>query len=270
MTLALTAFAMVTGVCSASTYTWNGSEDADWTNLNNWNDGLAPTSLTAENYTPDTIIFDGAIAPTMNNATFSSAKGWNADTSTLVFNSGGTFNLDFSTSQASAPISNSGDRTLLTVGDGVGAVGDVTVNISGMALLTRHASATLDYTVNSDGILNFDGNLQTYQQANKMATFTINGGEVNVTGFVNTGVSGLESITFTEDAGSFTAAYGGEFTSFAAVEADVNGLFVLSGEASEFTLTDNGDTFTVSVPEPATMGMLGLGALVLFLRRRLK
>ncbi|MDF7806328.1 PKD domain-containing protein [Pontiellaceae bacterium B12219] len=231
---------------SGPDYTWNGSAaDGDWTNTANWDGGVAPTSLSASagGDDPNTITFNGANMPAMNLATFTT--GYSADSASMIFNSGGAFDLDFSTSQNSAPIL-SESRTLLTVGDGTGPTNDVVVNVSNMAMLLRHNSVTADYTVHADGVLNFDGNLETYQQDNKKATFTLNGGTVVAAGFVGTGVKALESIEFTALNGSFTAAYGGEFADFAAVMADANGLFV-NNSGGILEKVDNGDaTFTVS------------------------
>ncbi|MDF7823574.1 PKD domain-containing protein [Pontiellaceae bacterium B12227] len=233
----------ITMMSHGATYTWNGSAaDGDWTNASNWDTNGIPASLTATSTDEDTIIFDGANMPTANLATFTDLN-WGYDSATLIFNSGGTFELDMSTSRNAAPIM-SENRTFLTVGDGTGPTNDVIVNISNMAMLSRHSNVTADYTVNSDGVLNFDGNLETYQQDTKKASFTIHGGTVSAAGYVGTGTMALESIEFAALDAAFTAEIGGEFSDFAAVQADANGLFINnSGGVLEFTT--NGTHFTV-------------------------
>ncbi|MDF7808989.1 PEP-CTERM sorting domain-containing protein [Pontiellaceae bacterium B12219] len=257
-------------LAQAAVYTWNGSaNDGDWANAANWDGGLVPASLTAANAAEDTVIFSGANMPTLNLAGFTAA-GYSADTATMIFNSGGTFTLDFSTSQNSAPIM-SESRTLLTVGDGVGGgTEDVVVNINGMLDLLRHTSSTATYLVKSDGTLNFAGDIGLYDDDNKDGVLQLDGGTIVATGNIDARFNGIAEsyVEFLSEGGSLTAAYGGSYADFAAVQADEFGNFVdTNGGGLQFT--DNGGTFTVTaVPEPATLGLIvAFGGGILFVRR---
>ncbi|MDF7823575.1 PEP-CTERM sorting domain-containing protein [Pontiellaceae bacterium B12227] len=257
-------------VAQAAVYTWNGSaNDGDWTTPANWDGGLVPASLTAADASEDTIIFSGANMPTLNVATFAAA-GYGADTATMIFNSGGTFALDFSTSQNAAPIM-SESRTLLTVGDGVGGgTEDVVVYISGMLDLLRHTSSTATYLVKSDGTLNFAGDIGLYNDNNKDGVLQLDGGAIVATGTIDARFNNIAEsyVEFLSEGGAITAAYGGAYADFTAVLADASGNFIdTNGGGLEFT--NNGTTFTVTaIPEPATLGLvMAFGGGILFVRR---
>jgi hypothetical protein len=232
--------------------------------------GSFAASLTAAGSAEDTIIFDGANMPTLNVATY--ATGFGNDSATMIFNSGGAFNLDMSPLPNGGMIMNGESRTILTVGDGTGGgTDDVVVNVSGLGSLLRHSSVTADYLVHSDGVLNFSGNLQLYADNNKHATLSLNGGSIVATGNldVDFGTQADSYVEFLAGGGSLTAAYGGAFANFGAVTNDVNGIFV-DTNAGGLEFTDNGSSFTVtSIPEPATLGLIAaFGGGLLFIRRR--
>ncbi|MDF7806326.1 hypothetical protein P4E94_02680 [Pontiellaceae bacterium B12219] len=263
---------LAAGAAQAAVYTWNGSaDDGDWTNTANWDGELVPVSLSSTNADEDTIIFNGANMPELNLATFTS--GYSADSASMIFNSGGAFALDFSTSQNAAPIM-SESRTLLTVGDGVGGgTEDVVVNISNMLDLLRHTGSTATYLVNSDGTLNFAGNIGLYNDNNKNGVLQLNGGSIVATGNLDARFNDMAGsyVEFLSEGGSLTVAYGGSYTDFSAVQADAGGNFVdTNGGGLQFT--DNGGSFTVTaIPEPATLGLItAFGGGLLFIRRAFK
>ncbi|WP_083913014.1 PEP-CTERM sorting domain-containing protein [Rubritalea marina] len=274
--LATMACLCTSGITSAATYIWNGNaNDQDWLNSGNWAGGSAPSSLSSptgpDNF--DTIIFDGSNMPTANIPSFSSDLSTNA--SNLQFNSGGSFALDLSSSFDDGPISKT-SRTWLTVGDGLGLAGDVTVNINNASyLLRRYKDTTLNYQVNADGILNINSGLTLYGDNNKHVTFTLNGGSLISTGSVDERFdigNNLTNSYFQFDAAgsSFTANYGGAYANFASLQADTNNnLRVGAGLALDFQ--DNGASFTVTataVPEPSSLALVGLSTLTLLTRRR--
>lgn len=269
--LLLTAAATLTlaQFSNAATYTWNGSaNDGDWANTTNWDGPSAPASLSGFN----TINFSGVNMPTTNLVNY---DGSPVDGATMVFNSGGAFALDMSTSFQQGFVSYS-SRTIFTVGDNVGGAADVTLNISGGVDLLRHNSAPTDvvnYLVNSDGVLNFDGGLNLYGDTNKNATITISGGAVSAAGLLDTqfNTQAGSYIDFTAVGSSFTAAYGAgsAYTTFATVELDVAGNFH-NNTGGSLQFTDNGGTFTVTaIPEPSTYALLaGLAGLSFAMIRR--
>lgn len=71
---------------------------------------------------------------------------------------------------------------------------------------------------------------------------------------------------------TYTATLNG----YAAGDGTVNEVFVGSGAASSGSLFNVGDNYTISnaslnlIPEPATIGMLGLGALIMVILRRMR
>jgi hypothetical protein len=69
-----------------------------------------------------------------------------------------------------------------------------------------------------------------------------------------------------------TFKYGYDFATFAAVTNGFGTYFISSTLGNDkLTATDNGNgTFTVAIPEPATIGMLGLGAVIMLLIRRMR
>lgn len=270
--LALTATFTLVSFSSAATYTWNGSaSDGDWTNTANWDGGKAPASLSSTSTTADTIIFDATNMPTTNVVTYASGTGQNS--ALMVFNSGGVFDLDLSTSLNGGFVSQLANNTFLTVGDGVsGGTEDVTVNVADMSSLLRHITGTANFLVCSDGVLNFNSNLELYNDKQKNATFTVAGGSINAVGYLDFQFNDQAGsyIEFTTIGGSFTAAYGGAYTDFSAVKDDTAGNFV-NNSGGTLQFVDNGGTFTVTaIPEPGTSALIG-GLLTLscvMLRRR--
>ncbi|MDF7808990.1 Ig-like domain-containing protein [Pontiellaceae bacterium B12219] len=235
-------------VCStaeAADYTWNGNAgDGDWMNAANWDGGSFPANLSSATAAEDMIVFDGDNMPTSNVAAF--LPGYSQDAAAMLFNRGGTFSLDLSSSADGGPVA-SESRTFLTVGDGIGGgIGQVAVEVNNMATLLRHTSAALDYRVNSDGILRFNGNLMLYADNHKHATLTLDGGTVSVAGYLDSrfGNQPESGIQFLSEGSSFSAAYGGAFEDAAAVRADAAGIF-MNRSGGDLRVTDHGASFTV-------------------------
>jgi len=203
-----------------TTYTWTGAVDDEWTEAGNWDVNGFPSSLSAANTgdDPDTVIFSGSNMPS-SHASFGGS--YNNDSATMIFNSGGEFTLDVSTSYASSFVSEVA-RTLLTVGDGVGDAetdtgADVTVN--NVTHLLRHGSVDLDITVHSDGKLTINNNINGFSNV-RTSSFTLEGGAVTIGGVVDTsyGNPSNSGIYFNQLGSSFTASYGGQYPDHASAD----------------------------------------------------
>lgn len=254
----------VAGFAQATVYTWTNTVDGNWSNTANWASGTLPVDTAAGSgssaglsvpYT-DEIVFDATNLPTVN---FPGIGGYvGHDSPTMRFNSGGAaiFHIADRTDQYQAFWTNTEtNRTVLTVGDGVGGgTEDVDLTISGLGTvgsLARHDSnITNNYLVNSDGSLTFaDSHVVFATYATRYATITIAGGDVTFDGTV----AGLDDfddcyVEFTTPGGSFTAAKGGDMPSVAYVTGRLGVDFLNNtGEGSNLRVVDNGDgTLTVS------------------------
>lgn len=273
--------ALMTGVSSATVYTWTGVENGDWSNAGNWDANGVPVDfltegnysdgLNFENSSDDIIVFSGSTAPTSEIPGL--GGGWNpsSDTPLLDIQSGGTFNFAI-VSRESGIWRTSADETdtIWTIGDGVG-VNDVTVNVSGLKWLNRNDNATTtDILVNSDGTLILDTDFYFSNTSTRNGKITIAGGDVVLNAkAMDLGQYAADYVDFTEVGGTFTADFGGLMADM----DDVTNTYVAAWHDTNgegLTFTDNLDgSFTVaSIPEPATIGMLGLGAAITVLIRR--
>lgn len=245
---------------AATTYTWTGATDGDWSNAGNWDgngvpvDNLAGTGFSAGLSLPpgDSIVFDGGTTPLpTSNIPDLGGNTSPYDTPSIVIKQGGSLALTLGGREGAVWSNQAGNRNVLTVGDGMGPAGEVTVSLGSIVSnpnLSRHASSVLNnFQVNSDGILNLTSATVDFgYNDSRHAKITIDGGEVTLSGVVEDISSyAARIIEFTATHGSFTANYGGDFADITAVS---NRLFYdftfgagITGEA-----IDNGTSFTVT------------------------
>jgi len=278
---------------AATTYTWisagGSGQDTDWGNTANWDGGLVPVdAITEGDYheglsfvrdSGDKVVFNGTVGPSNFSGiggSYDSDLADRTDTPIMEFNSGGTFNFTMKGRDEAVWFQNAGSQTVWTVGDGIGGeTEDVILNISASKTigLSRHADGvTNTYQVLSDGALTFNQGLdfQYSDRNNRNSIFSIDGGSVSSTGSINYLLDNLSYVEFTAAGGSFSAAYGGSYSTLTDIQTAVstNDAWEASSGLS-LQVTDNGTGFTVTaVPEPSSTALLGLGGLALLLRRR--
>ena len=266
--LSAAALVAATGAAGAATvYTWTGLTNGDWTNAGNWDasgvpvDGNADAGLTFA-ATDDRIVFSATTLPTSNIPDLGGRNVTAGHTPVIDLRSGGTLAINSGMGGLTGNVTNTSGitRTLLFVGDGIGGGGeDVTLNVTHNGALIRHegSSTTHNFTVKSDGTLNFTSNVDfTSETANpRYSTFTIAGGAVAVSGTV-TDLDNVASnfVDFTASGGSFTANYGSDFANIAAVNAQVGpGLSFRSSALLTLQTVDNGGSFTINAGGPVTL-----------------
>lgn len=260
----LTLGCLTSTAVSQTSYTWTGTNSGDWADATNWDangipvdnlaggDNNAGLSLPADG---SNIIFDGGTNPLpTSNIPDLGGNVAPGDTPAIVVNQGGSIDFNLGGREGDVWSNTAGNRNVFTVGDGVGAAGEVTVNLSSNVanpILARHASDTTNnFQVNSDGILNFTSATIDFgwQAGNRHSKITIDGGQVNLSGVVDDLTTFSERvIEFTSIGGSFTALYGGDFADIAAVDGSL-GIDFISPLPSGVALqaTDNGTSFTVT------------------------
>tara|TARA_B110000285_G_scaffold161738_1_gene180657 strand:+ start:299 stop:6547 length:6249 start_codon:yes stop_codon:yes gene_type:complete len=258
----------------AAIYTWTGAVDGVWTTAGNWDaNGVPVDSATGTvnnaglSLAPgESIVFDvapgGAATPLPTSAIPDLGGSVSPhDTPTIVINQGGAIALKLGGREGDVWSNVAGTRNVLTVGDGVGAAGEVEVSLSSIVsnpMLARHASSTTNnFQVNADGILNFtSATIDFGYSAGRDGMITINGGEVNLSGVVTRlTTQAARVIDFTAAGGTFTASFGGDFSDIAAVISSLDVDFVNNTGAGYLQVIDNTDgTFTVSVVETLYIG----------------
>ncbi|MDF7823644.1 hypothetical protein P4B35_06425 [Pontiellaceae bacterium B12227] len=258
-----------------TTYTWTGAVDGDWNNAANWDANGIPVDDTPDTtnsfdngltvHYKDSIVFDGTMLPTSN---IPEIGGWydstaaQGDSPTMVFNSGGEIDLDVTSGQFAAFITNpqNDERSVLTVGDGVGGTDDVTVNLTVantnnyFSSLNRHGNGTHYFQVKADGTLNIENAVTnivdlSYNANSRPVVFLIDGGAVVINDAVRD-LNGTTKVSFLSAGSSFTAKYGGQFPEITDVWASLGTAFVdLTGNTlGAIQAVDvDGTNFTVSV-----------------------
>ena len=250
-------------LAEASPYTWTGAAaDGNWTNSVNWLNGAIPVddNTNAAGLTmsvADPIIFAGTTLPSTNvpgiGGVHDNTNVGKFSSPTMRFNSGGTGSFSVVAENSGFWSNLQADRTILTVGDGVGGgTEDVDLTLmAGTVVLNRHyGGITHNLLVNSDGTLRFSGNLDfTTHAVSRWGAISLAGGDVIASGVVVDLVSHTNNvIDFTASGSSFTAKYGGDFANLGAVWASLGTDFLNNtGGDGSLTAAQNGDdTFTVT------------------------
>ncbi|MGJ8642566.1 MAG: beta strand repeat-containing protein [Luteolibacter sp.] len=268
-----------------TTYTWTGAVDGDWNTAGNWQDDLIPVDDKpggeggnddglSNNYL-DVIQFNGSIMPSSNIPLYGgvydgigAANGPGDNSSpALVLNSGGAIAFTqvghddaFWTNQ------NANNRTILTVGDGIGPAGDVTLTMSGTRRMNRHSNGHHFFRVNSDGILIMNSNLNRWgQSGSRPATVEIDGGSVTFNDEIDSTNFNDGAVSFFSVGGTFTANFGDALVDLAAVNNALGTKFTTTDPLLIGTqAVDNLDnTFTVTAIEISPNYWTGNGGSVL-------
>ncbi|MDF7806991.1 PKD domain-containing protein [Pontiellaceae bacterium B12219] len=275
-------FAM-TAMSYGVTYTWTGAVDGNWSNAANWDVNGIPmdTKLDSAGLTlpyTDLIVFDGATAPTNlpgvgGEYDATDIAGW--DTPRMEFNSGGTFELTMSGNGGAVWVNNTttgASNTVFNVGDGIGGSGDVTVSVSGMGSMSRHADNVFNnFQVNSDGVLIFEDAVDFRYNSSKTtrnSKFTINGGELIVKGVLGNLGANDTHVDFISVGGSLTAQYGSTLPDFNAVQtssvwrnnAGPNSFLEFSdhGDGTNFTVRSDSSAVLAAINVSTNMGVAPL------------
>lgn len=258
-------------------YRWIGAAgDKDWLNPLNWANGTIPvdtlpgTGSEAGLNLPrnEFIVFDGPNLPAIN---FPGIGGFHPvpekDSPAMIFKRGGVGSFNVVGSDKGFWSNFVGARTILSVGDGIGGGDeDVSITLTDLSWLNRHVGgSTHNFLVNSDGRLIVAGMMSfSYSAgADRWSTFEIAGGAVVATGAVNQLTAHANNkVVFTDVDGTFTAAFGNDFTDLASVKASLGVDFVVSSENESMRLVafDNGNhSFTVKyalIPPAGTLIMV--------------
>ncbi|MBT3194542.1 MAG: hypothetical protein HN341_18500 [Verrucomicrobia bacterium] len=245
-----------------TTYTWTGTAgDGSWANTANWNSNGVPVDSSESSAglsfanVGSKIIFSAATLPTNNVPDIGGTASGGIESPVIDLQSGGTLTLTAGVGMHNGFFSNAGGgRTLFVVGDGVsGAAEDVTLNLDVTGDLNRHSQAYHDFTVNSDGTLNFTKTSDQVCAYNtsRNVTFTIAGGAVSFAGSLSKFGAGYPNsfAEFTATGGTFTASYGGDYANITAVSNRLGYDFVSRSAGIAVEATDNTTTFTVTAVE---------------------
>ena len=264
--LALLTFGGLTSSSLSQTiYTWTGATSGDWSDASNWDTNGVPVDNNAGTgndagltFPTDgsMIVFDGGTNPLPTSNIPDLGGNVNPrDTPAIVINQGGTIEFNLGGREGDVWSNAAGTRNILTVGDGMGAAGEVTVTLSSndaAPILARHTDNTLNnFQVNADGVLNFSSETIDFgwMAGNRHGKLTIDGGQVNLRGVVDDLTTFTQRvIEFTAVGGSFTAQFGGDFPDISAVNSSLEVDFTNSPGIT-LEAADNGDSFTVRAIE---------------------
>ena len=300
------AVCFATTFAHATLYTWTGGTDNNWANTANWLGGTKPAvdaNGSVYNSTNTITIKNGTFNPVVNVPKFADATHTlTAGSPRFAVESGASLSIRGYTETNITMLAATGVQT--TVGSGGSLTlssgkhmsfarntGTQTHNINGGTFNLNAAEwlymgyqAGCLSTVNLDGgtfnttatiVAGTRGNTGDFSAGFSLVTLT-NGSHFNAAGSTlryMTSTSGDRTLVFDiQDVNSdITFKYGYDFANFAAVTNGFGTYFKSSTLGNnKLTAKDNGNsTVTITaIPEPATIGMLGLGALVTLLIRR--
>ena len=240
------------------TYTWTGAVDGNWNNSANWDGSGVPVDAAPTHAglgfssVHDKIVFKGSTAPTMNVPGMGGSP--NENTPQLDFQGTGTWSLDTGVGPTYGGGGFFGGTVdAVTVGDGNGLAGELTVNLNHRGDLIRESRGfRANYVVNADGVLNFVNTNATVFSIydSRYTRFVVNGGRVHFAGSLDyfAGDAANEYADLTVAGSSFTAAFGDDFADIHAVHsALVDETFRCSPANLIPVAVDNNDgTFTVT------------------------
>lgn len=272
------------GAAHGTTYVWTGAAgNGDWDSTGNWDSAGVPVDdvggtgidINGFNLNPENEVrFSGTSMPTTNIPSFGGGNSFNnRATPTILLDSGGVLSINLDAAREGGVWTQSGSRTVFTIGDGIGGAGDTTLDLTISGTLNRHnEGVTHSYLVNSDGVFNIAGTgALTYSFSdNRFTQILLNGGTFDTERSINRQNTTSNFVDFQSTGASFTAGFGNSFGNIGLVESQIGtDTFFRSSNALDLAAVDNGNgTFTVSViPEPSTLSLAGLAALC-FLRRR--
>jgi hypothetical protein len=293
LTLAcVVGLSLMPGSARAVLYSWTGAVDGDWNNVSNWDANGIPVdsnlggNLELASSTDDRIEFNAVGSsnpiPTSSIPTLGGAAGGTRAHVTPQFDL-----LHGSISFSAVGFANQGlvkhpsHSWTNTVGDGNTANGSASLTYEGGFNdgIFRDDTGQMIWNVNADGTLVFDSGSATtliiQRNTTRTPVFNLNGGAMVSLDAIdllrNDLGAGNSFIDFQAEGSRFTADFGADFADLASVQTAIdNSVFFTSTTSQSMGVTDNNNgTFTVlSVPEPSTTALLGLGGLALILRRR--
>ncbi len=284
----ITLLALLAFGCSsahAATFTWTGGNNGgNWYNVNNWDgNGVPGGAVTTLGTTSgaDLIIFDSETVSNMPTGTITLSDQWSG-TSRLIPQlhvRNGAINLNGARAGREWWFLGTGAGLYsLEIGDGnLATAAVVNGQFADWSRDRRGTNSALKILVNADGTLLNDRNIGTWGESSIPVQLTINGGTVDFSGRIDGGLTNQANSYFSFNAygSTFTADLGGQLADETTVRNQFGDSFRLGGSLAsdldaELHFTNNGDgSFTVSViPEPGSLALLGLGGLMIGLRRR--
>lgn len=242
-----------------TTYTWVGGTDTDWNNELNWTDIGAYNGIPEDDNTGDAplslpegseVVFDGATMPDTNVPEFGGAYDGGANGGTLgspklILNSGGLLSMSINNpnrgfwSNVAAV-----DKEFLTVGDGIGAAGEVSLTFTNdFDRIGRHNVGEFRVRVNSDGILTADLSCSRWgNNGARSVKFLIDGGTIHVRGVISGSNYNDDAFEFLSVGGELNFEYGGNHADNAAVLSAIGSKFVTNLPDTVIKVTDLADS----------------------------
>jgi len=235
------------GTAGAVEIQWRGTISQDWTVAGNWNTGVVPTTadLANINRTPGPLLASGTISVgnikvgggtlVVSGATLNTTSSWLI----LGYDAGTTGDMTFN----SGTINTAGTMYVGFSGNGNLTMNGGTMNVNGARFgIAYNSSASIGHVYLNGGVINaLDFSMA--KNVGATATMDIKAGKLVITG-------DKSGILDTYIGNGWITGYG----SAANIRYDVG-------------VTNAGKTTVWAVPEPATMCLLGFGALGLIKRK---